>query len=203
MNSLLLDIPAGGGMENFVFSLPLRRLSDEEFGTVCRENPHLRIEQDRQGNLIVLPPVNLASGHHELDLGTQLFRWAERDGTGLAFSSSTLFTLPHGARRSPDASWLPFAVWNELSDDERHTFAKVCPHFVIELRSPSDRLTALQEKMGEYVENGVQLGFLVDPLEKTVHIYRPGRVVETLDQPPRVSGDPEMPGLTITLERIL
>ena len=178
------------------------QLGGDNFATLCQKNPNLRIEQDSQGNLIVSPPVNPTSGNYELNLGSQLYNWADRDGNGLAFSSSAVFTLPNGAKRGPDASWISNAAWNALSVEEQHTFSEICPHFVIELRSPSDRLAPLQEKMLEYCTNGAQLGFLADPHEKKVHVYRPQTDVELLDRPSQVSADPEMPGLVIQLDRI-
>lgn len=124
------------------------------------------------------------------------------DGTGVGFDASTMFALPNGARRSPDLAWLKLSRWNALTDKERRGFAPLCPDFVIELRSHTDSLSMLQEKMEEYIANGAHLGWLIDPFEKKVYIYRPDTQVECLDNPETVSGDPFLKSFTLSLEEI-
>jgi Uma2 family endonuclease len=124
------------------------------------------------------------------------------DGTGIAFDSSTLFTLPNGAKRSPDASWVRQERWDALPARERAGFGLLCPDFVVELRSPTDRLRDLQEKMQEYLDNGAHLGWLIDPLEKRVYVYRPDQPVEVLDDPSTLSGDPVLLGLILHVREL-
>jgi Uma2 family endonuclease len=128
--------------------------------------------------------------------------WVEADKTGLGFDSSTGFTLPNGARRSPDLSWVLRSRWEALSEEEQAEFPPLCPDFVVEIRSPSDTLSTLQSKMQEYLDNGARLGWLLDPLEKRVYLYRPGTPVERLDQPESLSGDPVLPGFILVLNRL-
>jgi len=129
-------------------------------------------------------------------------QWAKADGTGIAFSSSTGFVLPNGAERSPDLAWVRRARWEALSQDERERFPPLCPDFVGEIRSRSDRLSRLQEKMQEYIDNGARLGWLLDPLERKVHVYRPGEPVVCLDDPETISGDPVLPGFTLHVQQL-
>jgi Uma2 family endonuclease len=124
------------------------------------------------------------------------------EGTGIAFDSSTLFTLPNGAKRSPGASWVRRERWEALTPEQRAGFALLCPDFVVELRSPSDRLADLQEKMQEYLDNGTRLGWLIDPLEKRVYVYRPGQPVVEVDDPAAVSGDPVLPGFLLHVREL-
>ena len=149
-----------------------------------------------------MPPTGLDSGWRNIRIARRLDTWTEADGTGIAFDSSTMFTLPNGAKRSPDASWVRRERWDALAQEQRQGFGLLCPDFVIELRSPSDRLKDLQEKMQEYIDNGVQLGWLVDPLEKRVSVYRPGQSVTILDDPASVSGDPVLPGFVLQVQEL-
>ncbi len=175
---------------------------DSEFTEICERNPDLLFEQDREGNVILMIPPGPADGNLECQLITQLQNWSHRDHTGIAYSSSTIFTLPNGAKRSPDASWLPRAAWEKLTAAEKEGLSPICPEFVIELRSRTDRLPVLMRKMEEYLENGAKLGLLIDPREGTVRTYRPGKEVETLARPKSFSADPEMPGLVFDLTTI-
>ena len=179
------------------------RFSDEEFAEYCAQNPELRIEMSSEGEMIIMPPVGAEGGRRNFLLTARFGAWVEADGTGVGFDSSTGFTLPNGAKRSPDASWIQLTRWNALSDDEKEEFAPICPDFVVELRSKSDRLKTLQDKMEEYLANGAQLGWLIDPLEKKVYIYRPNEAVKILDNPSEVSGEPLLNGFTLKLNGIL
>ncbi|MBM4259114.1 MAG: Uma2 family endonuclease [Deltaproteobacteria bacterium] len=177
-------------------------VSDEQFELLCQENRELRLELTARKELIIMPPTGSKTGWRNSNINTDLVVWARKDGTGLVFDSSTLFTLPNGAKRSPDASWVKRERWEALTEAQQDGFAPLCPDFVIELRSPSDRLPDVQEKMQEYIENGARLGWLIDPLEQRVHIYRPGQPVEVLDNPPTVGGDPVLPGFALNVREL-
>jgi Uma2 family endonuclease len=157
-----------------------------------------------QRDIVIMPPTYSDTGRQESEIVYQLQAWAKRDGRGLVFGSSTGFTLPNGAIRSPDASWIPRDKWNALNRHQREeSFAPICPDFVVELRSRrGDTLPQLKTKMSEYVANGAQLGFLIDPLERQVHVYRPGRSPRLLDSPVTVSGGSLLPGFTLRLSDI-
>jgi len=181
------------------FKLNVRRtkLTEEQFMQLCQENPELRLELTAQGELVIMPPTGSETGWCDSRLNLRLAAWAETEGTGLTFGSSTGFTLPNGAVRSPDASWVKRDRWNALTTEQRRRFAPLCPDFVIELRSPTDRVSDLQEKMQEYIDNGARLGWLIDPLDKRVYVYRPSQPVESLDNPTSLSGDPVLPGFVL------
>jgi len=178
------------------------RLSDDELYELCARNPELRIERNAEGDLIVMTPAGGASGHRNLEIVAALAVWARRDGTGAGFDSSTGFVLPNGAMRAPDAAWIVYTRLQPLSAEAKEHFIPLCPDFVVELRSPSDRLADLQAKMEEYRDHGARLGWLIDPQEQRVHVYRLGRPVEMLENPDRIEGDPELPGLVLDLKRI-
>ena len=165
------------------------QLSEQQFEELCRDNPDKKFELSAKGELVVMPPTSLESGWRNTELTTEVNIWSKSDKNGIVFDSSTMFTLPNGAKRSPDVSWMTLEKWNGLSQSERRKFARVVPDFVIELRSPTDALEDLQEKMTEYIENGGSLGWLIDPLEQTVHIYRAGGEIEILENPESVSGE--------------
>lgn len=179
------------------------RFTDEEFERFCAEHTDLRIEMDKEGEMIIQPPVVTEDGGRNFLLTTRFGGWVEADGTGVGFDSSTGFTLPNGAKRSPDVSWMRRERWDALSAKQKSKFARVCPDFVVELRSKSDCLKTLQNKMEEYMANGAQLGWLIDPLEKKVYIYRPDLPIEILDNPTNISGDPPLKGFVLKLEGIL
>lgn len=181
---------------------PRSRMSDEEFFAFCRANPELRIEQTAQGDLILMPPTGSETGRRNHELAVSFGIWARADATGVTFDSSTGFTLPNGALRSPDLSWVRRSRWEALSEAEREQFAPLCPDFVVELRSPADNLEELQAKPEEYLANGAQLGWLIDPIEKRVYIYRPGEPVACLENPTTVAGDPVLPGFVLDLQAI-
>lgn len=177
-------------------------LTDEQFYQLCQDNEDLRLELTAEGDLIIMPPTGGETGSRNADANFQLTGWAKKDGTGLSFDSSTMFILPNGAKRSPDGSWVSRERWDALSDEGREKFVPLCPDFVLELRSASDSLSFLQDKMDEYISNGAGLGFLLDPKAKRVYVYRPGQPVESLDNPRTVSGDPVLPGFVLDLKDI-
>jgi Uma2 family endonuclease len=175
---------------------------DEELFELCARNPELRIERSREGNLIVMTPAGWESGRRNAEIVRALVEWADQDGSGVVSDSSGGFVLPNGAMRSPDAAWVLRSRVQEVPAETRKRFLPLCPDFVVELRSPSDRLEDLRAKMEEYRANGARLGWLIDPEERRVHVYRLGREVEILDEAAEVSGDPELSGLVLDLDRI-
>ncbi len=184
-------------------SLPTSQpMNRDEFYAFCRANPELRIERTANGEVIIMPPAFSDTGNRNFNLAVQLGIWTEEDGTGIGFDSSAGFTLPNGATLSPDASWMKLEKWNALTEEEKASFAPICPDFVIELRSSSDTLRGLQAKMREYIENGVSLAWLIDRKSRTVHIYRPHQEPQILENPDRVSGDPELPGFSLPMAKI-
>jgi Uma2 family endonuclease len=178
------------------------RLTGEQFEKLCWDNPDLRIELTSRGELIVMPPTGLETGWRNSILTHRLTEWAQRDRAGLAFDSSTLFTLPDGSKRSPDASWIRRERVQQLSKKEWKGFALIAPDFVIALRSPSDRWSVLEEKMLDYIVNGVRLAWLIDPEAMRVFVYRPTQAVEALDNPTTISAEPELPGFILNVQEI-
>lgn len=183
-------------------SLTPMKMSDRQFYEFCRTNPDLRIERNANGEIIVLPPAFSDTGNRNIRIAGQLFIWSEADGTGEAFDSSSGFTLPNGATRSPDAAWILFDRWNALTPEQQASFAPIAPDFVVELRSSSDTMTSLKEKMAEYIANGVRLGFLIDRKNRQVYVYRPDRDPDILDNPESVSCEPEMPKFVLKMAKI-
>lgn len=190
------------------YSIPVKinvqavQLTDEQFARLCQENPELRLELTAQHELVIMPPTGSKTGWRNSKLTYYLVAWAETDGTGLVFDSSTGFRLPNGAKRSPDVSWLRRVRWEALTEAQQNGFAPLCPDFVVELRSQQDRLATLQEKMQEYLATGAQLGWLIDPLEKRVHIYRPKQAVEIQDDPAALDGEVVLPGFVLDVREL-
>jgi Uma2 family endonuclease len=184
------------------FSPLLKKWSEEEFYEFCRLNPDLSLELNSEGDLIIMPPTGGRTGKQNLKLAVRLGSWAESDGTGGGFDSSTVFKLPNGAKRSPDFSWVRNERWDALTKEEQERFPPLCPDFVVELRSRTDSLKNLRQKMEEYMANGAQLGWLIELLERKVHVYRPSAPVEELDNPQTISGEPLLRGLSLELKEI-
>lgn len=178
------------------------KVSDQQFYDFCRTNPDLRIERNAKGEIIVMPPAFADTGNRNGRIFGQLFVWSEADATGEAFDSSSGFTLPNGATRSPDAAWILSDRWNALQPEQQASFAPIAPDFVVELRSSSDTLVSLKEKMEEYIANGVRLGLLIDRKNCQVHVYRPNLSPEILDNPETVNCEPEMPMFALKMARI-
>ena len=177
-------------------------LSPEQFYQLCRDNPDLRLELTAQKEIVIMSPTNSKTGRKNAQITFQLVKWSNEDGTGIAFESSTGFTLPNGAKRAPDASWITRPRWEALTPDQTEELAPICPDFVLELWSPSDIFKELQYKMIEYVANGARLGFLIYPPKRQVIVYRPNQSPERLENPLFVSADPELPGFTLDLKEI-
>jgi Uma2 family endonuclease len=178
------------------------RLTAAQFEHLCRDNRDLRLELTSNGELIVMPPTGSRTGQCNANLARQLTIWVEKNGTGVAFDSSTGFILPDGAILSPDASWIRQERWNALTEEEQEGFAPLCPDFVVELRSRGNALKPLQEKMEEYIRNGAQLVWLIDPLEHRVYVYGAGEEVELLTDSATVSADPILQGFVLQLAEL-
>jgi len=178
-------------------------VTPEQFTALAAVNRDLRLEKTAQGELIVNPPTGWETGKFNWSISGELYLWWRNSGEpGYAFDSSTGFTLPNGAIRSPDASWVSEERWESLTAEDKVTFPKICPDFGVELKSPSDQLATLQAKMREYIANGAQLGWLINPQEKQVEIYRPGLDVEVLENPSELSGEPVLSGFVLNLKRV-
>jgi Uma2 family endonuclease len=181
---------------------PEHPMTDEELMRFCAKNEPLRVERDANGELIVMSPSGSEGGGVETDVATELNIWARQDGRGKVFGSNAGFTLPDGSVRAADAHWVSWPRWNALSEAERKGYAPLCPEFVIEVRSESDRLAALQDKMRMWLTNGAEVAWLVDPSRKTVEVYRPGREAEVLEGGSAVEGDGPVAGFVLELGRV-
>jgi Uma2 family endonuclease len=181
---------------------PITHLGHEQFWQICQANPDLKLELTANGRLIILPPTGWESGRRNADLTTDLNLWNRQTNLGLVFDSSTGFTLPNGAIRSPDVAWIRKDRLATINPDPGD-FLLLAPDFVIELRSASDRLKPLQEKMQEYLENGVRLGWLINTKNQTVEIYRSGQTAEVLQSPASLSGEDVLVGFSLDLTGIL
>ena len=182
--------------------LGLRHVTPEQFEQLCSEYDELRLELTSTGELIAMPPTGSLTGRRNSNLTNQLEAWSEEDGSGVSFGSSAGFTLPNGAIRSPDASWIKRERWDSLTRQEKERFAPICPDFTVEVRSPTDKLTELYLKMFEYLENGTSLGWLIDPFKRKVYVYRPDQETVVLENPETVSGDPLLPGFKLNLTKL-
>ncbi len=184
------------------FGPVLQKMNDHEFFEFCQLNRDWRFERTHEGDLVIMSPTGGKTGQRNFLLTTLFGGWVEADGTGVGFDSSTGFTLPNGAKRSPDLAWIKRSRWEVLTEDQRAEFPPLCPDFVVELRSPSDALAPLQAKMQEYMDNGAQLGWLIDPEDRRVHIYRPGVPTTCLDNPDSLDGEPLLPGLRLPVAKL-
>ena len=178
------------------------RLTHAEFEQLCQDNPDRSFELTASGELIVMTPTGGESGNYESELGIDLGNWNRQTELGKTFSSSTIFVLPNGAHRSPDAAWVELSRWSSLTPDQRKKFPPLAPDFVVELRSETDRLPPLRAKMEEYRSNGVRLGLLIDPKNKQVEIYRPDKETVILESPTSVDCNEVMPDFSLDLSRI-
>ncbi|MBF2045857.1 MAG: Uma2 family endonuclease [Leptolyngbya sp. IPPAS B-1204] len=182
---------------------PLLPLTPDQFYALCQANPDTKLERTAAGELVVMSPTGGESDSRNRKLTQRLGNWSDQDGTGEAFDSSTMFQLPNGAFRSPDAAWIALSRWNALTPEERRAFPPLCPDFVVELRSESDSLRSLQAKMQEYMANGARLGWLLNPQGQQVEIYRPGQPKQVLTAPTQLSGEAMLPGFVLDLQGIL
>jgi Uma2 family endonuclease len=182
---------------------PVIHLSSEDFQQLCFANPEIKLELTAQGALVIVSPTGGESGIRNTEIIYQLQAWNKQKKLGVVFDSSTMFQFPSGAFRSPDAAWIILTRWNILSRSEKETFPPIVPDFVIELRSVSDSLKELQNKMQEYIDNGVRLGWLINPQNKQVEIYRANSSKEILQNPSNLSGEKVLPGFVLELTEIM
>ena len=189
--------------DRLVLNVRSVRLTDDQFLHLCSDNRDLRIEMTAQGELIIMPPPGSKTGQRGAEITMCLAIWTKQDGTGVCFGTDTGFTLPNGAKRGPDAAWVARDRWNSVPEYLQEKLAPLCPDFVIELVSPSDRLTHVEAKMQEYIANGARLGWLLDPFENYAIIYRPNQKPERVDNPSILQGDPVLPGFKFDFREIL
>jgi Uma2 family endonuclease len=201
MAQIISPIPKEIG-PHFTVNFSSLRLTVTQFEQLCRDNRDLRLELTSKGELIVMPPTGSKTGQQNFSLTSQFGSWVREDGTGVALDSSTGFTLPDGAIVYPDASWIRRGRWDALTEEEQDGFAPLCPDFVVELRSHSDSLSRLQNRMQEYLENGAKLACLIDPLKRRVSIYRPGNDPVVLEDPETVSGEPLLRRFVLNLPEL-
>lgn len=179
------------------------QMSDDEFFSFCQANPDLNIERNAKREIIIMSPTNSSTGSVNLKIGYQLEAWNEKHGSGITFDSSTGFTLPDQSVMSPDASWLSLAKWQQLSQAQKEKFAPVCPEFIVELKSKSDRLDDLQTKTESWLQNGAQLAWLIVPEEEKVYIYQAGQKVrQHKGFHSKLSADPVLPGFQLDLSKL-
>lgn len=185
MSDLALNLDALGGLD------------EAHFFQLCRDNPELRLERSARGALIVMSPTGSETGRINADILVDLGLWNRQTGLGFCFDSSTGFSLPNGANRSPDVSWIEKSRWLALDPEQRERFAPIAPDFVVELRSPSDELEPLQDKLREYLANGVRLAWLLDRQRRCAEIHRPGQAVAVVAAPVALSGEAVLPGFSL------
>lgn len=190
-------------MTILTLNLDTVHLTDEQFYELCQNNRELQFERTSRGELIIMPPVGGESGNREADIIIDLGVWNRQTGLGYTFSSSTVFKLPNGANRSPDAAWIQKKRWEALTPEQRRKFPPIAPDFVVELRSATDDLEQLRDKMREYIDAGVQLGWLINPQQQQVEIYRPGVDVEVRNIPTKLRGENLLPGFSLSLSSYL
>jgi Uma2 family endonuclease len=185
-----------------VHTRPALDMNEDQFFQFCQINRDLQIERTTEGDILIMAPEAGSSGRGAGKLSALFDEWAERDGTGQVFGASTGFHLPNGAVRSPDVAWVRNEQIDALTDEQWHKFLPLCPDFVLELRSPSDSVAMLRQKMEEYRDNGAQLGWLLDPVAKRIYVYRPDAAVEVLDNPSTISGGLLLPGFVLNVPQI-
>ncbi len=191
-------------MTALTLQLPLAlKFTDEKFEQLVGANQDLKLELSSLGELVIMSPTGGETGNRNFDLLGQLWLWNRQNNLGKAFDSSTGFKLPNGATRSPDASWIKQERWDALTPEQRKKYLPLCPDFVVELVSESDDLANTQAKMREYIQNGLRLGWLINPQNKQVEIYRPNQEVEIINSPTSLSGEDVLPGLVLDLANVL
>jgi Uma2 family endonuclease len=177
-------------------------INDEQFYQICRDNSDVKFERNAEGEILVVSPTGGETGIRNFDIIYQFGSWNNTYHLGYCFDSSTCFKLPNGANRSPDVAFIVKERWESLSSQEREIFPPIAPDFVLELMSPSDSLKDSQEKMEEYLNNGVKLGWLIDRKNRRVEIYLPGQEKQVLDNPELISGGDILPNFTLNLKSI-
>ncbi|MEZ5326698.1 MAG: Uma2 family endonuclease [Verrucomicrobiales bacterium] len=202
MPTLVVQHPELESSVRYRIPTDLDVMDDHAFYDWCQENDGLHIERSALGEIEIVAPSGWETGSRNNQIARQLGNWATQDGRGFACDSSTGYILPNRAERSPDASWILKERVETVPKDQREKFLPLCPDFVIELLSPSDSMARHQSKMEEFIANGASLGWLIDPFQKQVHIYRPGADPEILERPATVCGEGLMAGFTLDLELI-
>jgi Uma2 family endonuclease len=182
-----------------ILNLDRVQLSDEQFYQLCQNNRELKFERNTQGELTIMSPVGGESGNREANLIADLVIWNRQTKLGYTFSSSTIFKLPNGGDRSPDVAWIKKERWENLTPEQRRKFPPIAPDFVIELRSATDELEPLRRKMLEYLDGGVKLGWLINPKQQQVEIYRIEKPIELRNLPTELSGEEILPGFSLNL----
>ena len=178
-------------------------ITDAEFEKICRENSDRKFERTAQGELVIMSLTGGETGRRNIKLSARLEVWSDEAQLGVAFDSSTGFRLPNGAIRSPDAAWVSQSRWDALTPEQRKKWVLLCPDFVVELKSSSDDVADLRIKMLEYQENGLKLGWLIDPDRQIVEVYEADRTMELLNNPREISADGIMTGFVLNLAGIL
>ena len=187
---------------NDVMPLTIGDMTDEQFAELVSEHPDLRFETTAAGELIAVPPNFTKSGFRNQEIGLQLGLWPKQDGRGHAGDASTGYVLPNGARRGPDASWVLKRRIAELDPYSQEHYFPLCPDFVIELRSQTDRLPTLRAKMHEYMDNAAQLGWLIDPEHRAVEIFRPNHEPQIRDDATTIEGEGPIAGFVLDLQPV-
>lgn len=179
-------------------------MSEKEFYRFCLANDHLRIERDENNQIYIMAPAGGETGRKHIKIAIALEMWNKQSDTGIAFDSSTGFNLPDGSMRSPDAAWIPKHKWEQLTKKQREEFLPFAPDFVVELSSASDRISALQEKMDKWINNGTRLAWLMVPKKQSVYIYRANGTVDKVDGfDKKLSGEDVLPGFEFDLQVLL
>ncbi len=196
--------PKKSAMNAFTVNLhPVIELTDEQFYQLCLNNRDLKFERTANGELLIMPPTGGETGRRNTKITTQLENWSSQNNLGVVFDSSTCFKLPNGADRSPDAAWVKRERWDSLTPEQKEKFPPICPDFVVELRSPTDSIEKLREKMREYLANSCLLGWLIDPQTQQVEIYRPSQDIKVLQSPAALSGEDVLPEFVLNLQPIM
>ncbi len=181
---------------------PIIELTDDQFYQLCRANPDVKFERNANRELIIMSPTGGETGNYNFEIAADLAIWNRPNRLGVCFDSSTCFSLPQGGDRSPDVSWIKQERWDALTPEEKEKFPPIAPDFVLELMSPTDSLKKTQEKMQEYMDSAVKLGWLINRKTRRVEIYRLGQPVEVLESPTQLSGEDILPGFVLNLQNV-
>ncbi|MEH2008983.1 Uma2 family endonuclease [Nostoc sp.] len=181
---------------------PIIQLTDNQFYQLCRQNPEVKFERNAAGELLIMPPTGRETGNRNFEMTADFVIWNRQTQLGVGFDSSTCFKLPNGANRSPDVAWIRQERWDTLTLEQKEKFPPIAPDFVLELMSPSNTLRETQDKVQEYIDNGVKLGWLINPKMRQVEIYRLSQPVEILTSPQQLSGEDVLPGFILNLQII-
>ncbi|NEO04375.1 Uma2 family endonuclease [Moorena sp. SIO3I8] len=181
---------------------PTFKVTEKQFQILATANREKRLERTANGELIVRPPTGGNTGKRNAQLSAQFVIWNNQTKLGVVFDSSCAFRLPNGAERSPDVSWVKIERWNQLTPEQQDTFPPLCPDFVLELRSRTDTMESLRQKMQEYLDNGISLGWLIDPKNRIVEIYKPQQEVKVLNSPKTLSAEEVLPGFSLNFETV-